>query len=224
MAPWDILFAVQEKDLVARVQAFIDGYKNHPEYQGFDASLMRALKVESATISRADNSLTPIAKTTFSVLVSPNLQNPRGFMHGGAQALLVDMCTTMAVAPLSSKDFWHFGGLTRTLNVVCLQPVPGNEVVYVDCEVRGIGKRLAHITCALRNAKGDVLALGEHGKAAIPLAQKYPTQITESRVRSEAHNHGRILKGSTRKRGNCGKSKRPEAENVDDPATKLVLF
>ena len=63
-------------------------------------------------------------------------------MHGGAQALLVDMCTTMAVAPLSSEEFWHFGGLTRTLNVTCLKPVPGGEVVYVDCEVKGIGKRL----------------------------------------------------------------------------------
>lgn len=27
---------------------------------------------------------------------------------------------------------------------------------------------LATITCILRNDKGDVLALGEHGKAAIP--------------------------------------------------------
>lgn len=26
MAPWDILFAVEESDFLARIQAFIDGY------------------------------------------------------------------------------------------------------------------------------------------------------------------------------------------------------
>ena len=33
MAPWDILFAVKKSDPVARVQAFIDGYKNIPDYE-----------------------------------------------------------------------------------------------------------------------------------------------------------------------------------------------
>ncbi|PVH74829.1 Thioesterase/thiol ester dehydrase-isomerase [Cadophora sp. DSE1049] len=177
MAPWDILFAVKESDPVARIQTFIDGYKTIPNYEGFDGPLMKAIKVESASVIQNSKTSTLTAKTIFSILVTPNLQNPRGFMHGGAQALLVDMCTTMAVAPLSSEDFWHFGGLTRTLNVTCLKPVPGGEVVYVDCEVKGIGKRLAHITCTLRNADGDILALGEHGKAAIPISQAAGSKI-----------------------------------------------
>ncbi|KAH7419631.1 HotDog domain-containing protein [Cadophora sp. MPI-SDFR-AT-0126] len=171
MAPWSILFDAKERDLVARIQAFIDGYKKRPDYEGFDGPLMKAIKIESASVTQNSKTSTPTAKTTFSILVTPNLQNPRGAMHGGAQALLVDMCTTMAIAPLSTEVFWNFGGLTRTLNVTCLKPAPGGEVVYIDCEVRGIGKRLAHITCTLRNADGDVLALGDHGKAAIPIGQ-----------------------------------------------------
>jgi hypothetical protein len=103
---------------------------------------MRAIKVESVEIIKNPKTSTTTAKTTFSILVTPNLQNPRGAMHGGARALLIDMCTTMAVAPLSTEEFWHFGGLTRTLNLTCLKPVPGGEVVWVDCEVKGIGKRL----------------------------------------------------------------------------------
>lgn len=75
-------------------------------------------------------------------------------MHGGAQALLVDMVTTMAVAPLSTEEFWHFGGLTRTLNVTCLKPVPGGDVVYADCEVRGIGKRLGMLNLEWRGIEG----------------------------------------------------------------------
>ena len=88
---------------------------------------MKAIKVESASITQNSKSSAPSAKTTFSILVTPNFQNPRGFMHGGAQALLVDMCTTMAVAPLSSEEFWHFGGLTRTLNVTCLKNCNGTS-------------------------------------------------------------------------------------------------
>lgn len=103
---------------------------------------MRALKVESAEVTKNLNSSTATAKTTFSLMVTPNFQSPRGNMHGGAQALLIDMCTTLAVSPLSTRDFWHFGGVTRTLSLTCLKPVPGGEVVYVDCEVQGIGKRL----------------------------------------------------------------------------------
>jgi len=63
-------------------------------------------------------------------------------MHGGAVALLIDMTTTLAVSPLSKEGFWHFGGVTRTLGLTCLRPVPGGERVLVECVVRGIGKRL----------------------------------------------------------------------------------
>jgi acyl-coenzyme A thioesterase PaaI-like protein len=63
-------------------------------------------------------------------------------MHGGAVALLIDMATTLAVAPLSKAGFWHFGGVTRTLGLTCLKPVRGGTTVWIDCEVKGIGKRL----------------------------------------------------------------------------------
>jgi len=139
MAPWDILFAIKESDPRARIQAFIDSYKltNYEvrrcsilkpdgknyicafrntgseewltRLQGFDGHLMNVLQIVSAEVTKNPNSSTSTAKTTFSVLVTPKLQNPRGNMHGGAQALLIDMCTTLAVASLSTEDFWHFG-------------------------------------------------------------------------------------------------------------------
>ena len=71
----------------------------------------------------------------------PGLCNPIGRMHGGAVSLLADMSTTMATAPISNKDFWEFGGVTRTLNVTFLQPIPRGAVLLADCKLISIGKR-----------------------------------------------------------------------------------
>lgn len=72
----------------------------------------------------------------------PGLCNPIERMHGGAVALLVDMATTMATAPVSAKGFWEFGGVTRTLNITMLQPIPAGSKLLVECKLKSIGKRL----------------------------------------------------------------------------------
>src|SRR4051812_1582454 len=100
---------------------------------------MRSLKVISATSITKPS---PSAKVIYSLIVTPALLNPRGTMHGGCVATLVDMCTSLAIAPLVTKDFWHFSGVTRTLGVTCLKPVPGGAEVRFECVVEGIGKRL----------------------------------------------------------------------------------
>jgi acyl-coenzyme A thioesterase 13 len=85
---------------------------------------------------------TPKATVTFELTVVPSLCNRMNILHGGAAALIFDMCTTMAVAPISRADFWAFGGLSRTLSVTFLRPVSLGTVVVIECEVIQIGKRL----------------------------------------------------------------------------------
>ncbi|KAH6668278.1 HotDog domain-containing protein [Halenospora varia] len=163
----DIFFALDKTDPKERIQAFIDGYHN-PEYQGFDGPLMRALSVVSAYGAQSSSqSRQHIASATFTLDVTPQFLNPRGAMHGGAVALLVDMCTTLAAAPIAREDFWHFGGVSRTMSITYLKPIEGGTRIVIESEVRGIGKRLLTITCAIKDEKGTVLALGEHGKAAL---------------------------------------------------------
>jgi acyl-coenzyme A thioesterase 13 len=102
----------------------------------FDHAVMvDHLKLVTATAS-------PAAAATFEMLVVPSLGSSMNNMHGGAVALVYDMCTTMCSAPLSRRDFWLFGGVSRNLSVTFLRPVKVGTWITIDCEVMQIGKRL----------------------------------------------------------------------------------
>lgn len=63
-------------------------------------------------------------------------------MHGGAVALVFELCTTMAAAPAASKGWWEFGGVTRGLSMTFLRPIAQESEVLVECEVLQMGKRM----------------------------------------------------------------------------------
>lgn len=84
----------------------------------------------------------PKAIVDFEMIVAPVFGSRMGNMHGGAVALVYDMCTTMCAAPLSRKDFWWFGGVTRTLSVTCLRPVKVGMRIAIECEVLQMGTKL----------------------------------------------------------------------------------
>ena len=55
------------------------------------------------------------------------LSNAHLALHGGGAALLLDMCTMTALAPLARDGFWVFlGGLTRSL--YARPPLPAREL------------------------------------------------------------------------------------------------
>lgn len=83
-----------------------------------------------------------LARCIFELQVSQGFCNHMGNMHGGAVATLADMSTTMATAPISNKDFWEFGGVSRSLNVTYLQPILQGMVLRIECMLRSVGKRL----------------------------------------------------------------------------------
>jgi acyl-coenzyme A thioesterase 13 len=101
--------------------------------------MMRALRVHSASTTTTPSTS---ASAIFSLVPSTDLLNPRNTMHGGAIALLVDMCTTVVMAPLAQTGFWHFGGVTRTMSITCLRPIEAARQLWIECEVRAIGKRM----------------------------------------------------------------------------------
>lgn len=84
----------------------------------------------------------PTATTVFEMAVTAAFTNRMGNMHGGAIALVYDMCTTMAAAPVARKDFWWFGGVSRTLNVTFMRPVKLGMRIVIESEVLQIGSRL----------------------------------------------------------------------------------
>lgn len=74
----------------------------------------------------------------------------------------------MALAPIAKPGFWAFAGVTRTLSVTYLRPVPEGEKVLIESEVVHAGKRLCTIKGVMkRESDGAVLTICEHGKASI---------------------------------------------------------
>ena len=53
----------------------------------------------------------------FEIEALHGLCNAINIMHGGAVATVVDMATSMATAPVSKKNFWELGGVTRCTSV-----------------------------------------------------------------------------------------------------------
>lgn len=100
---------------------------------------MRTMRVVSAT---AHTTGSEQAHCIFHLEILPGFCNPMGNMHGGAVALLADMATSMATAPISQPGWWEFGGVSRTLQVTYLKPVVKGTTVEVECFLRGVGKRL----------------------------------------------------------------------------------
>ncbi|KAJ5025801.1 HotDog domain-containing protein [Bipolaris maydis] len=114
------------------------------------------------------------AEATFELEVIPQLCNPMNNMHGGAMALLVDMTTTMAGAPISRQGWWEFGGVSRTLSVTYVRPALLGTTVAVTCVLRSVSSRLSVTQFIARDkVTGKLLALAEHGKSAL-VAQVHP--------------------------------------------------
>lgn len=127
--------------------------------QGFDNDLIENhLKIISAD---------PSGKVVYSFVVPQSFTNRMGNLHGGAAALIFDVCTTGALAPIAKPGFWQYAGVTRALNVTYLRPAPVNEEVDVVCEVVHAGKRLTTIKGEIRSKDGKVLCMAEHLKVSI---------------------------------------------------------
>lgn len=85
------------------------------------------------------------AVATFSMTVVHELCNRTGMLHGGAASMIVDMCTTLAQAPIASQGYWEFGGVSRVLTVTYLRPIPKDTEILIVCEVVQVGKALGKL-------------------------------------------------------------------------------
>lgn len=70
---------------------------------------------------------------------------------------------------ISRPGFWQYSGVSRTLNVTYLRPIPVGTTVDIECEIVHAGQRLSSLRGVMRTAtsdgtKGPVLAICEHGK------------------------------------------------------------
>jgi uncharacterized protein (TIGR00369 family) len=90
-----------------------------------------------------------------------------GNLHGGAVALIFDICTSTAINAVSREGFWDTGHVSRTLNCTYLRPAPEGAKIFVECEVVHLGKRMALTKGVIKTEDGKVCYTCEHGKAAV---------------------------------------------------------
>ncbi|KAF1958677.1 Thioesterase/thiol ester dehydrase-isomerase [Byssothecium circinans] len=135
-------------------------------YDGHDSTLPSILTLESATFepttSNPHNS-----KTVFSFVVPRSLCNITGSLHGGAVALIFDICTSLAIAAVSRKGFWDTGHVSRVLNCTYLRPAKEGQRFWVESEVVHLGKRMGLLRGVIRGEDGKICYTCEHNKAAI---------------------------------------------------------
>jgi hypothetical protein len=75
-------------------------------------------------------------QVTFRFPVQREYLNPGGTLHGAAQSLFFDVCTTWLLGPIARKpDYWCSFGTSRSLNVVYLRPAREGDVLTLECEV-----------------------------------------------------------------------------------------
>lgn len=67
-------------------------------FHGFDLELMSTVKIITAS---------PKGEVEFELVSSETYGNLNNVMHGGAAALIFDMCTTSALGPVARPGFWE---------------------------------------------------------------------------------------------------------------------
>ncbi|KAK4549670.1 hypothetical protein LTR36_004971 [Oleoguttula mirabilis] len=105
---------------------------------------------------------------TFAFTVSRFYCNGSGNLHGGAQATIFDMATSIAMQAISKQEQWINGGVSRVLTVTYLRPAPEGEELLLECDVVHMGKRLAMLKGTLKRERdGAIISTCDHNKAAV---------------------------------------------------------
>ncbi|KAF2835438.1 hypothetical protein M501DRAFT_988961 [Patellaria atrata CBS 101060] len=136
-----------------------------PDYNGHDKCLVGALSLDSVTISPSDRNN---VSSRWKLHVTPALCNLSGNLHGGAVALIFDMCTSMTIIPVTREGFWDTGHVTRSLNCTYLRAAPEGTRLVVECELVSIGKRTALLRGIMkREDDGKICFTCDHDRVAI---------------------------------------------------------
>lgn len=114
--------------------------------------------------------LGPMSATgTFTFKVAPFYCNGSGNLHGGAQSMMYDICSSLVLQSIGKRGFWINAGVSRVLTVNYLRPAPEGTELEMECEVVAAGKTLAMLRAVLKRAdNGAAISTCEHNKAAVP--------------------------------------------------------
>lgn len=75
------------------------------------------------------------------------------------------MCTSMSINALSHPGFWDSGHVSRNLNCTYLRPIPEGGKIWIESEVVHLGRKMGLTRGVIKDEKGRVCYVCEHGKA-----------------------------------------------------------
>jgi len=111
-----------------------------------------------------------IGRSTFALTVPISLCNGGSNLHGGAVALIFDLCTSMTVAAVAREGFWDSAHVSRTLNCTYLRPAPVGTTLLIESEVVHLGKTMGMLKGVMRReGDGAVCYTCEHGKVQVEI-------------------------------------------------------
>lgn len=98
--------------------------------------------------------------------------NASGNLHGGAQATIYDVLTSLAVQAIGTRTFWLNAGVSRNLEVTFLRPAPLGTILLCDVELMHTGKSLAFMRGVIkREDNGAIISVGKHDKAVVAVKE-----------------------------------------------------
>nr|POE85487.1 isoform 2 of acyl-coenzyme a thioesterase 13 [Quercus suber] len=164
MAPKNILEIgnLEKLSPTERINAYLS--IRNPDDQRFTSNFLEnQCKLRSVEVPSPKT-----AKAVFAFKVDRSLCNASGNLHGGAQATIFDVCTSLAAQAIGRTGFWLNAGVSRVLTVNYLRPAPEGEDLLLECEVVQLGKTLALLKGTLRREHdGAIVSTCDHNKAAV---------------------------------------------------------
>ncbi|WWC63614.1 uncharacterized protein I303_106219 [Kwoniella dejecticola CBS 10117] len=107
-------------------------------------------------------------KMSFRGVVTEEMSNLSGNMHGAAYSWILDTCSSATLIAIHTPTFWglpDFAGVTLTMELQCLNPASMGTKLLIEVEIVKCSVRLANLRCDIKNLEtGKPYATGTHLK------------------------------------------------------------
>ncbi|KAF8210003.1 HotDog domain-containing protein, partial [Mycena galopus ATCC 62051] len=147
------------KQSMLNLPNFIDGTGRSP----FGDSIIQGLVVTHASVEKkADEPLKTEGKVICELVVTKDMLNGGGNVHGGCSAYLIDMCSTLVL--MACGQYVH---VSQSLNIVYHSPATLGERLHIINTTMTIGRRTMTTRTEIWNATTHrLVASGVHIKMA----------------------------------------------------------
>lgn len=110
-------------------------------------------------------------KVTASILVRPDMLNPKGNIHGGMLAMICDELCGLAFFTTGQSDYYT----TVNLTIDFLYGVSNGETIIAQSKVWRSGKRIANVECILYDKENRIVA---HAKSNLVNTNKKTFELS----------------------------------------------